>query len=73
MALVTTPFQTNVLRHLRREGLLIRRILRTYPPYDSGDSIEVLFISNDGKPGTCWVDHAGVLARGPVPGFGEPE
>ena len=69
--LTTTQFETSVLKHLRREGLTVRRILRTFPPYDSDEPIEVLIVSTKGEPATCWVDHAGVLLHGPVPGFGE--
>lgn len=65
-----TPFQTTILRHLKREGLQVRRILRIYPPMDLGDYQEILFLAMDGQAGTLWVDQRGELVHGPVPGFG---
>lgn len=67
-----TTFEGMVLRGLRAEGLEVRRVVRIFPPYDIGDSQEILFTSKDGKPGTVWVDVNGLVVRGPVPGFGDP-
>ena len=68
--LTTSQFEMSVLKHLRREGLTVRRILRTYPPFDTDEPIEVLIVSTKGEAATCWVDHAGVLLDGPFAGFG---
>lgn len=70
MALTTTAFEAKILRGMRAEGLQVRRILRVFPPLDTGWPSEVLFVSTDRLAGTCWVDGQGVLVHGPVAGFG---
>lgn len=67
-----TPQQAKVLQAMRSEGLQVRKILRIFPPLDIGFSQEVLFTAMDGKAGTVWIGADGKIARGPVPGFGDP-
>jgi hypothetical protein len=55
---------------LQDEGLEVRRILRIYPPMDTGANLEVLFVSYDGRAGTVLVGPDAQLVRGPLKGFG---
>lgn len=70
MALTLTTFEAKVLRGMRAEGLQVRRILKVFPPLDTGWPSEVLFVSMDKMAGTVWVDGQGTLVHGPVAGFG---